>query len=440
MRITPDLTIDVALGSITGAGFLTGDRVIAGGDRGRVVGVVGDRICVKTAKGANLFKRSTLVFESRDRCIPPAFQTRSDDQLVAEASPRFCRAFGFRQDDVVAHRLLGNGAVAGFANGIIWFVFDCLNRRICTCKETSLAAIHSIVTIVSTPLTIKRVVSSENVEYPIQPLEPFNVRSKASFGEAIGELGAFYCVEHYFDKKCRLVEKKFCQRTDDYREFRQFDCVLEDGQAGTIVDCSARNVFVLGNSSLLNNERHVGVERGLSLIFGVVGRGRRRIAGEEFDVGACSFGGGDAMPGDLWAVADGDVRIVGLKEGRVMCSRSLDLRADAPVEKFDGVRKGAVLVNRRVSPSTRVCRFRTGGPIEVSVYVASFVGLRFLPGDEIAVEGERDDVCGKMGGYLWVQKVGGEGVSFFSPAGYSGAHAKAELVGRPGADWRVFLD
>jgi hypothetical protein len=77
---------------------------------------------------------------------------------------------------------------------------------------------------------------------------------------------------------------------------------------------------------------------------------------------------------------------------------------------------------------------RTGGTIEVSVYVASFAGLRFLPGDEIAVEGERDVVFGKMGGYLWVQKVGGEGVSFFNPAVYSGAHAKAELAGRPGAD------
>jgi hypothetical protein len=44
-------------------------------------------------------------------------------------------------------------------------------------------------------------VCSDNVEYPIQPLEPFNVRSDASFGEAIGELGAFYCVAHYFDKK-----------------------------------------------------------------------------------------------------------------------------------------------------------------------------------------------------------------------------------------------
>jgi hypothetical protein len=415
---------------------VTGDRVTAGGEQGRVVGVVGDRICVKTATGVNLFKRAALTFEARDGGVPRAFTTRSGSQLIVDASPRFCRAFGFGPDDVVAHRLLGKGGVAGFANGTIWFVFDVLGRRICRCKETSLPAIHSIVSITTTTRAIKKVVCSDNVEYPIEPCEPFNVRSDLSFGEAIGELGAFFCVADYFDKKCRLVEKRLCQRIEDFQEFRRFDCVLARGEVGTIVDCGPRGVFLLPDDRLLRGERPVFADAALELIFRVVGRGKRRIRGEEFDVGACSFGGADAMPGDLWAVADGFVRVVGLRDGRVACSRRLEFGEEAEIEDFEAVRTGAVLVSRRVLPATRVCRLREGGGVEVSIHVASVAGMGFLPGDEIAIGGERYAVFGAKGGYLWVQKHGERGLAFFMPRGT----LKAELVRRPAADWRIFLE
>jgi hypothetical protein len=435
LRITPELTIDVALGSVTGAGFLTGDRVIAAGEHGRVVGVMGDRICVKTDGGVGLFKRAAITFESRDGGVPRSFTTRSGVQLIVDASPRLCRAFGFAPDDTVSHRMLGKGAVAGFANGTIWFVFDALERRICRCKETSLAAIHSIITIIATSRTIRKIVCSDNVEYPIEPCEPFNVKSDASFGEAIGELGAYFCVADYFDKKFRLVERRLCHRIEDFHEFRRFDYVIAPGVAGTIVDCSPRCVLVLSDERLLRSEPPVCVEDGLELLFRVVGRGRRR----EFEVGACVFGGGDAMPGDLWAVRDGYVRIVGLREGKVVCSRKLAFGDDAVVEEFERVRSGAILISRRVLPSTRICKLCTGGSIEVSVYAPSFAGLGFLPGDEITLGGKRYVVFGSKGGYLWIRQIGGQGVAFWNPR-ITGGQERAELVSRPAADWTVFFE
>jgi alpha-tubulin suppressor-like RCC1 family protein len=254
LRITPDLTIDVALGSITGSGFLAGDEVSINGEGGTVVGVVGDRICVKTPQGIGLYKRGLLQFEGRKNCQLKQFTTRSGVSLTLDANPIFCRAFGFGPDDVIAHKFLGKGLVAGFANGTIWFQFDSLNGRICRCKELSLAAIHSIISIVSTARPIRKIVCSDNVEYPIEPFDPFNVRSESSYGEAIGELGVFYCVADFFDKKYRLVEKKFCRKTEDYGEFRQFDFVYTANCIGSIVDCSGRTVFVLTDASLLMNE------------------------------------------------------------------------------------------------------------------------------------------------------------------------------------------
>jgi hypothetical protein len=146
------------------------------------------------------------------------------------------------------------------------------------------------------------------------------------------------------------------------------------------------------------------------------------------------------MPGDLFATPGGYVRIVGLKGGKVMSSRSLDWNTHEVLEEFDKARSRAVLVSRRVLPSTRVCKLLRGGCIEVSVFVRSFAGLMFLPGDEILIDGEHYIVFGNKGGYLWIQKLGTEGVSFFNPTTALNSPRKAELFRRPTEHWDVFLE
>jgi hypothetical protein len=440
LRITPDLTIDVAIGSITGSGFLYGDSVQVNGlESGVVLGVVGDKICVRTTQSIGLYKRSVLQLDGRKNWVPKQFRSRADVPMVVDANPSLCRAFGFGPDDVVQHRFLGRGSVAGFANGTIWFQFESIGNRICRSKETSLAAIHSIITIVSTSRNVKKVVCSDNVEYPIEPFEPFNVMCEASYGEAIGALGAFYCVSDFFDKKYKLVAKKICRPTKDYGDFRQFDVVKTDRGVGAIVDCHSTSVFVLADASLLRNESPFMIESEISLIFRVVGRGKRKIGADEFEVGACSFSDSYAMPGDLFATRGGFVRIVGLKDGVVMCSDSLDLGETPEVVSFDDRREGAILVSRRVLPATRVCRLKQSGSIEVSLFVDSFAGLHFLPGDEILIDGEHYIVFGNKGGYLWIEKLGMRGVCYFNPAPYVNVPQKAELFMRPTSHYEVFL-
>jgi hypothetical protein len=286
---------------------------------------------------------------------------------------------------------------------------------------------------------VKKVVCSDNVEYPIEPFDPFNVRCEASYGEAIGELGAFYCVSDFFDKKYKLLAKKVCRPTKDYGDFRQFDVVKTDRGVGTIVDCNSATVFVLSDACLLRNESPFVIQSEISLIFRVVGRGKRKVGADEFEVGACSFRDNDAMPGDLFATKSGFVRIVGLKDGVVMCSDPLDLGATSEVASFDEKREGAILVSRRVLPATRVCKLKHGGSIEVSIFVGSFAGLHFLPGDEILVDGEHYVVFGNKGGYLWIQKLGMTGVCYFNPAPYLSLPQKAELFMRPTSHYEVFL-
>lgn len=440
LRVTPDLVIDVARGSITGSGFMNGDRVIdKDGETGIVVGVVGDKTCVRTKNGFAQYKRGCLTFESRKNCVPRRYVTRAGVAMTCDANPELCRAFGFGPDDVVAHRFIGRGRVAGFANGTIWFQFDAFCERICRCKETTLAGIHTCIQIVETPRTIRRVTCSDGVEYPVEPVKPFNVKKGDKFGKVIGEIGPFWCVKDYSSKKYKILEKRHCRIALEYGEFRQYDLVRVNGVVARILNCSEGSAFVLTDEDMLQNAPLVGVRDGMSLLARVCGKGTTEVSGQSLRVGACSFKGKAVLPADLFATREGFVRIVGELDGAIMCTRDLTFSEKAELEPFEPKMEGSVLVARRILPARRTLPLETGGSIQVSIDVASFAGLKFLPGDEIALAGERCIVHGSKGGYLWLQKIGKQGVFFYNPVPTGEIAGTAELISRPTERFEMFI-
>ncbi|OHS94063.1 hypothetical protein TRFO_39748 [Tritrichomonas foetus] len=460
VRLTPDLTIDVALGSITGSGFLAGDIVSSKNERGVVVGVSGDKICVKTVEGLFLLKRPSLTFEGRKGCVPREYVTRAGVKMVVDANPTLCNAFGFGPNDEIIHPTLGKGGVAGYANGTIWFHFESLNNHICRCKDTTLGSIHSIIKITKTPRNIEYLKCNDDIEYPIIITEKKNVHCNDTFGEVVGELGVFYCVKDLFDSDYKLIEKKNCFMTQVFGDYRQFDIVkTEEGIVGTIMDCNERSISVLTQQALLESKPTVVISKIEKLLCRVVGEGTTSIFdGRVLNVGACSFVRSGPIPGDIFATKKGFVRIIGSENGQILCTPTLSLEtfyhnqdtSDITgnkercenekdlklVEKFD--ESGSVLLIRYLLPSLKVCPLASGGSVELSIFFANFAGLSFLPGDEIEIGGQNFIIFGCKGGYLWMKGVGEKGLRFYNPRQITSEMAK--LVARPTSHFDIFLE
>ena len=122
-----------------------------------------------------------------------------------------------------------------------------------------------------------------------------------------------------------------------------------------------------------------------------------------------------------------------------MCTRDLTFSADAALEPLEPLMDKSVLISRRILPARRTVALETGGSIQVSIDFAAFAGLRFLPGDEIALGGERCVVHGTKGGFLWLQKVGKRGVFFYNPSPVYEVPVTAELVSRPTERFELFF-
>lgn len=441
IKISPDLTVDIALGSITGTGFLPGDTVDIGlGKQGIVVGVVGDKICIKTQDGLISMKRPLIKFISRKNCIPRTYKTRAGISMTVDCNEDLCRCFGFSAGDTIYHRTLGSGTVVGFSNGTIWFHFESLNGAICRSKDTTLDAIHALITITETKRNIQKIKCSDGIEYPIEPLNCFNVRTKDSFGEVVGEIGAFYCVRDYFGGNYKLFLKKSCHVTKCFEEFRQFDHVLTGECEGTLIDCAEKAAFVLSEENLITNNPPQLYNTNMTLIIRVVGSGTTKINGDDIDVSACIFDRSSAMPGDVFATSKGFVRIIGKnKEGTIMCTHQLDIKKnDFSLEEFESDK--AVLVRRTVLKADRVCKMNTGGSIQMSIYVPSFAGLYFLPGDELLIDDKNYVVFGCVDQYLLIQSLEEQGVQYYDPSKGRKFPIKAELVARPTTHFDIFLD
>lgn len=446
IRLSPDLTIDVALGSITSSGFLPGDIVSSNNEKGIVIGVSGDKICVKTQDGLSLVKKPSLTFESRKNCIPKEFLTRANVKMIVDQNPQLCEPFGFGLEDEIEHQFLGKGNVAGYANGTIWFQFESLNNRICRCKDTNLGSIHSIIKIVSTKRPIMRILCNDGIEYPIIPIDHINVRLDDSYGEAIGELGVFYCVRDFFEGNYKLIEKKNCLKTQEFNNnYRQYDIVLFNNGIGTIVSCNKENVSLITQERMLRNESAIITNNISQLLFRVVGEGTSLINNKLLNVGACSFSINGPIPGDIFVTKTGFVRIIGgqiddQNKKIIFCSKSL-LMDDAEkieLEVFDENDSSSSLVIRNLLPYTKVCQLDSGGSIALSVFIRSFAGLEFIPGDEIQICGTNYIVFGCKGGYLWVKEIGTKGLRFYNPRQINESD-KATLISRPTKNYHEFF-
>lgn len=443
VKLSPELTIDVALGSITGSGFLSGDVVCTENETGKVIGVSGDKICVKTEDGISLLKRLTLKFETRENCVPREFITRAGVKMVVDANPNLCDAFGFGPDDEVFHQHLGKGSVAGYANGTIWFQFESLNNHICRCKDTTLASIHTLIKIKSTPRNIEYYVCSDSVKYPVMPIEHINVRLDDSFGEAVGQIGVLLCVRDFFDGKYKLIEKKNCFKIQEFRDYRQFDIVKTNQGVGSIINCNENSISIMTIDSMLHSQPLPIADTVNRLICRVVGEGNLIINQKNLLVGACSFNKSGPIPGDIYATKNGFVRIVGKtmddNSEVLYCTKNLNLDAnnDDDLEIFH--EDETALVSRLILPCSKVFKLATGSSIELSIFLRSFIGMTYMPGDEISVDGKSFIVFGCKGGYLWVQEIGTVGLKFFDPQ-QSFTQNNSTLVSSPTTHYQVFLE
>ena len=442
IRFAPDLVVDVALGSITGSGFLAGDEVSIKNERGRVVGVNGDKICIKTVDGLDLQKRPSLTFVGRKNCVPRECITRAGVKMIVDANPVLCEAFGFGPNDEIAHSVLGNGSVAGYANGTIWFQFESLNNRICRCKDTTLMSIHSIIKIIKSTRKIQYLKCNDGIEYPIDPIEKINVHYLTSFGEAIGQLGVYYCIKDFYDHEYKLIEKKKCSKTQIFGEYYQYDVVDTDKGIGMIIDCNERSVSIINEDSILESKAAFVVEKINGLVYRAVGEGvsSNRHDGRKLDVGACSFNKNGAIPGDIFVTKNGFVRIVGRENGKIMCTKNILLshNNDVDDELLEFNEDGSVLINRLLLPCTKIYELATGGSIEVSIFVQSYSGLKFIAGDEIEICGSNYIVFGCKGGYLWIKGKDDKGLKFYNPR-HPNMEENAKLVSRPTQNYDVFL-
>lgn len=448
IRLSPELTIDVALGSITSSGFLPGDIVSSKNERGIVIGVSSDKICVKTQDGLSLVKRPSLTFETRKNCVPREFTTRAGVKMIVDANPQLCEPFGFGLNDEISHPFLGKGSVAGYANGTIWFQFESINNRICRCKDTTLGSIHSIIKIVSTERPIERYVCNDGIEYPIIPIDHINVRVDDSYGEAIGELGVFYCVRDFFDGNYKLIEKNNCLKTQEFGNYRQFDIISSDDGSGTIVNCNQNSVSIITQDNLLNGKPPIIVSQISKLQCRVIGEGTSLINNQMLNVGACSFSKKGPIPGDIFVTKNGFVRIVGSKiesiensKKKIFCSKNLNWDSNDNSELIpfnDDDNDNCSLVIRYLLPYTKICKLESGGNIALSVFIGSFSCLGFIPGDEIEIRGSNYIVFGEKGGYLWVKEIGSNGLRFYNPNQADDIN-KAKLISRPTKNYHELL-
>ena len=161
------------------------------------------------------------------------------------------------------------------------------------------------------------------------------------------------------------------------------------------------------------------------------------------NVGACSFNRNGPITGDIFVTKNGFVRIVGGQfdeNKKIFCSKNLSLDDvnNIHLDIFDENQdvKFCSLIIRYLLPYTKICRLESGGSIDLSVFIGSFTGLEFIPGDEIELDGLNYIVFGCKGGYLWIKELGKKGLRFYNPRQIN---VKAKLVSRPTKNYHEFF-
>ena len=440
VKITPELTIDVSLSSITGHGFITGDEVIISSkkEKGNILGILGNKICVKFGDTIDLFNKSDLMFSNRKDCVPMLMLSNSGLKIIVDSNQKLLLAFGFDKDDIIFNSTLGKGKIAGYLNGTIWFQFESLSDKICRFKDTSLKGIHSAIRIVETKRNIKYIKCSDSVEYPIISVDnEFEIYSINNYGSVIGEISSFYCIYDIFNKNYQLLPKRDCHVIQKYKNFNQFDVIeTSKGECGTIIGCNSDNVLLITDENLLSNEQEVLFDNSPKLIYRLIGSGTIL---NHIQVGSSYFE--KYFPGDIIATKQGFIRVVGILNNKILCCKNLNITSSLNEDElyelsaFDN----CVLVSRRILPFKQRYKLFKGGSIELSINIDSFRGMKYFPGDEFTLFNENYIVFGCKDGYLWVQKGETPGLLFINPQPDFPMN-ESYLISRPTKHFYYFLN
>ncbi|KAH0787190.1 hypothetical protein GPJ56_008904 [Histomonas meleagridis] len=440
IKITSSLIIDVAIGSISSMGFLPGDVVFNGNDVGVVVGIKGDKICLRINENLALYKKNSLTFMSRNNCVKKEEMANSGTKMILDANPKICLAFGIHPDDVVFHSKLLRGTVGGYANGTVWFKFDSLNGRICRCKGNSLQEIHSAIKIIESKRTINYVKCDDEVEYPIEPLDHFNICTDQIFGIVIGQIGNMYCVSDLFSGNYSLIPKKKTHKIQEFNLFKQFDVVQTPNGCGAIIACNDQNVLMLTDENLLNNHPPT-IEHDLKLIYRAFGDGYVEYNGQQIFVGISRFDPSGPIPGDIYSTKIGFVRILGSLNEKIMCCTNLEIsNFDVELIEFESLTSECfVRVSRRMLQCKQKYSLATGGSVEVSIDIGSFARMKFCACDEFELCGVKYIVFGCKDEYLWVLKENCKGLMFIEGECDAFPMCEAKLVSRPTKHYEKFF-
>lgn len=434
VSISPSLIADISLRSVSSYGLLTGDTVaISGNQNGTVVGVVGDKICVRVGSELQIFKKNMLKFLSRgnDELIPQT--TISGKHILVDTNPQLCAAFGLKPGDKVKCEQHGEGKVVGFANGTIWFSFG--KGYISRVKENGISGIFKTITLLSSSRQFKNIKCEGGVIYPIEKTHQEDVETPVGYGEVIGTIGNYLCVRDYSTATTQLFEKSKCSTIRSNKQFTQHDVVKTPEGRSFVTNTFTNAILTISEQSLLENcqaQLHTGPTE---LIARAVGRGTRRYVDPRgvthlLDVSVTSIQEfkSKVYPGDIYATRGGFVEALGLEQGRVVVADEAGYVTDFT---------SGTLVSRSASPCKKTFDIKGNGRIELSVYTWNFRGLRFLPGDEISVHGESYIVLGARDNYLWIRSVeNSDLIKCVQPAMLGNT---SKLVSRPTKRSELFL-